>query len=104
MTRTKPKPAELLAIHAAELGLTPTPEHRFAPPRRWRFDLAFPDHMLAVEIEGGAWTGGRHTRGAGFISDMEKYNAAVLRGWRLLRFTPSQVFDGTAKATLAEAL
>ena len=97
-------PTDLLTIHARELGLTPVPEHRFAPPRRWRFDLAFPDRKLAIEIEGGAFTRGRHTRGAGFVKDMEKYNAAVLLGWRLLRFTPSQVLDGTARAALAEAI
>ena len=95
---------DLLHIHARELGLTPQPEHRFAPPRRWRFDLAFPDRKLAIEIEGGAFTRGRHTRGAGFVKDMEKYNAAVLLGWRVLRFTPDQVLDGTARATLAEAI
>jgi very-short-patch-repair endonuclease len=95
---------DLLTIHARELGLTPHPEHRFAPPRRWRFDLAFPDHKLAIEIEGGAFTRGRHTRGAGFIKDMEKYNTATLLGWRLLRFTPQQVLDGTARAQLAEAI
>ena len=50
----------------------PVAEHRFAPPRRWRFDWAWPDHMLALEIEGAVWTGGRHTRGAGYLRDMEK--------------------------------
>ena len=97
-------PATLLAVHAKELGLTPTLEHRFAPPRRWRFDIAFMDERIAVEIEGGAWTRGRHTRGAGFIGDMEKYNAAVIHGWRLLRFTPDQVMNGTAREVLAEAI
>lgn len=104
MTVAAVTPTDLLTIHAQELGLTPVREHRFAPPRRWRFDIAFPDRKLAIEIEGGAWTRGRHTRGAGFIRDMEKYNTATLRGWRLLRFTPSQVLDGTARAALAEAI
>jgi very-short-patch-repair endonuclease len=97
-------PTDLLLIHAAELGLHPTTEHRFAPPRRWRFDVAFPDRMLAIEIEGGVWTRGRHTRPAGFLRDAEKYNRAALLGWRVLRFTPQQVMDGTARATLVEAL
>jgi hypothetical protein len=34
----------------------PIREHRFAPPRRWRFDYAWPAHRLALEIEGGTWT------------------------------------------------
>ena len=99
-----PDATDLLLIHATELGLHPTTEHRFAPPRRWRFDIAFTDHKLAIEIEGGAWTRGRHTRGSGFIADMSKYNRAAILGWRVLRFTPAQVMDGTARATLAEAL
>lgn len=44
--------------------------------------------MIAVEIEGGVWTGGRHTSGSGFLGDMEKYNEAAAAGWRVLRFTP----------------
>ncbi len=69
------------------LGLpAPAIEYVFAPPRRWRFDFAWPDRMLAVECEGGVWTRGRHTRGSGYIADLEKYNAATIAGWRLLRF------------------
>ena len=46
---------------------------------------------MAMEVEGGVWTGGRHTRGSGFCSDMEKYNTATEMGWRVFRFTPQQV-------------
>jgi very-short-patch-repair endonuclease len=72
----------------------PVSEFKFHPTRRWRFDYAWPEQKLAVEIEGGAFTNGRHTRGAGFIKDMEKYNAAAAAGWRVLRYTPSQVASG----------
>jgi len=65
----------------------PAREYRFASPRRWKFDFAWPDARLAVEIEGGTWSGGRHTRGAGYANDCTKYNAAVLEGWRVLRYT-----------------
>lgn len=67
------------------------PEFRFTFPRRWRFDLAWPAFKVAVEQEGGVWTRGRHSRGAGMVKDMEKYNHAQLLGWRVFRFTPSQV-------------
>tara|TARA_Y100001938_G_scaffold150636_1_gene242562 strand:- start:2846 stop:3205 length:360 start_codon:yes stop_codon:yes gene_type:complete len=78
----------------------PIREYKFHPTRRWRFDLAFIDHKLAIEIEGGVWIRGRHTRGSGFISDMDKYNNAVLLSWYMLRFTPNDVKVGKALQTI----
>ncbi len=71
-------------------GPPPEIEYRFHPPRRWRFDLAWPSHRVAVEYEGGTWTRGRHTRPAGYSADCEKYNAAVMAGWHVLRYTAEQ--------------
>lgn len=67
----------------------PATEHRFDAVRKWRFDYAWPRNRVALEVEGGAWTRGRHTRGAGFIADLEKYSEAAAQGWRVLRVTPS---------------
>lgn len=75
----------------AVVGAVPEPEHRFHPTRRWRIDYAWPDQKLAVEIEGGVWTAGRHTRSKGFLKDAEKYNALTEMGWRLLRYPPKGV-------------
>lgn len=61
--------------------------------RDWRFDFAWPDAMVAVEVEGGTWTRGRHVRGGGFRGDCEKYNAACVLGWRVLRFTAGMLSD-----------
>jgi len=72
--------------------------------RRWRFDLASRLDMVAVEIEGGIWTRGRHTRGDGYLKDMEKYNAATVMGWRLIRVTPQQVDSGEALKLIQSAL
>jgi very-short-patch-repair endonuclease len=74
----------------------PEQEFRFHPDRKWRIDFAWPGLKLAVEIEGGIWTGGRHTRGAGVLGDMEKYNALAVAGWRLLRFDSAAVRSGRA--------
>ncbi len=74
----------------------PVSEFRFAPPRRWRFDLAWKDMMVAMEIEGGVWKYGRHNRPTGFLRDCEKYNEAVCRGWKVIRVTHEQLKDGTA--------
>ena len=82
----------------------PETEHRFAPPRRWRLDLAWPQALLAVEIEGGIWTNGRHTRGAGFLADCEKYNEATLLGWRILRVTREHIESGQALRWIERAL
>jgi len=79
-------------------------EYRFHARRRWRFDYAWPEQMLALEIEGGVWSGGRHVRGKGFLGDMEKYNAAALAGWRVLRVTPGQLVDGSAARLVRRAL
>jgi len=64
-----------------------TPEHKFHPKRRWRFDFAHVETKTAVEIEGGVWSGGRHTRGTGYVGDCEKYNAATREGWAVFRLT-----------------
>jgi hypothetical protein len=69
----------------------PVPEFRFSDTRKWRFDLAWPVYRLALEIEGGIWSQGRHVRGKGFLKDCEKYNEAAVLGWRLLRVTPDQL-------------
>jgi hypothetical protein len=74
----------------------PVAELRFARPRRFKFDWAWPDLHLALEIEGGSFISGRHTRGQGFKSDIEKYNLAAVLGWAVLRALPEQVDDGTA--------
>ncbi len=91
-----------MQLHAA--GLRPTREYRFAPPRRFRFDFAWPSLRIAMEIDGGIWTRGRHTRGAGVERDMEKLNLAAVNGWRVLRFSPRMVLDGSALTTAFRAL
>jgi very-short-patch-repair endonuclease len=87
---------KLFELHCKAHGLHPVTEHRFHPVRKWRFDFAFPERMAAVEIEGGVWTNGRHTRGSGFLEDMEKYNAAAALGWFVFRFDGGAVKSGEA--------
>ncbi|MDX3913736.1 MAG: hypothetical protein QHC79_09370 [Pseudosphingobacterium sp.] len=71
------------------------PEYRFDLERRWRFDYAIPSHKIAIEVEGGVWTNGRHTKGKGYIRDMEKYNRANALGWRLIRVVPDELVTGS---------
>lgn len=79
-------------------------EFMFARPRRWRADFAFPELRIFIEVEGGIWVRGRHTRGAGFIKDCEKYNAAALNGFIVLRFTREHIVSGYAIRTVEKAI
>jgi len=80
------QPLTLVPLICRTEGL-PQPETElvFHPKRKWRFDYAWPDQKVALEIEGGVYTRGRHTRGKGYENDMRKYNAALLLGWKVLR-------------------
>ncbi len=94
----------------------PEPEHYFAKPRKWRVDRAWPEHKVAVEIEGGTWGRkiichncgsvvrakkkggvGRELRlygghnAAGFKKDIEKYNRLAADGWLLLRYSNEDI-------------
>jgi very-short-patch-repair endonuclease len=59
--------------------------------RKWRFDYAWPDEKMAVELEGSVFRQGRHTRGRGYMADCEKYNAATIQGWTVLRYTTTHL-------------
>ena len=105
MTTTESELEATLGMHIRGNGLPePEREYRFHPRRRWAFDFAWPAAMLAVEVEGGVWAQGRHTRGAGFIADCEKYNEATLIGWRVLRVTGQHIDDGSAIDWIRRAL
>lgn len=114
---------------AAELP-TPVQQHKFSPDRKWRFDLAWPDRWLALEVEGGTYgrtvqcqscnstvtqtlkdgrvypvrLGGRHNTGSGYEKDLEKYNTAAKLGWRVLRVTTNMVSDGRALLLMIDVL
>lgn len=66
-------------------------EYKFHPKRKWRFDYAIIDKKIAIEIEGGIWSKGRHINPKGFLNDCEKYNEATMLGWQLLRI-PTDYF------------
>lgn len=69
----------------------PVPEYRFHEARKWRFDYAWPERKIAVEIDGGVFVQGRHNRGAGYRKDTEKLNAAAELGWRVMRYLPAEI-------------
>ena len=84
-------PTIVTAYYRAEGLPEPVYEHRFHPARKWRMDIAWPDCLVAIEVQGAIFRGGRHTRGAGMAKDMEKFNAAQRMGWSLLLIQPNDV-------------
>ena len=66
----------------------PVFEHQFHQVRKWRFDLAWPDQRVYMEVDGGIWIKGGHNRGAQMRKDWEKRNAASALGWRGLWCEP----------------
>jgi very-short-patch-repair endonuclease len=101
LPRPKSQSEELFALQLRAEKIDFLREYRFDVKRRWRFDFAIPlgliaNKTLAVEIDGGTWSNGRHNRGSGFEKDRERDAAAMMSGWRVLRVTTNQVKSGKA--------
>jgi hypothetical protein len=86
----KYKPEIVVQWFAAH-KLIAVPEYKFHPERKWRFDFAFVDSLVALECQGGLFTNGRHSRGAALLKEHEKLNEAAARGWRILFTTPDKL-------------
>lgn len=103
--RNSPKITDLFTVLCrSDLNVECVKEFKFHPTRRWRFDYAIPEHRIALEVEGGVWTGGRHTRPQGFLGDIEKYNTATLMGWRVFRTTPDDLLRTATLKMLKQAI
>ncbi len=108
--KTAQKPAKqplrdvFTVICKTDLKVECVKEFKFHPVRKWRFDYAIPEHKIALEVEGGVWSGGRHTRPQGFLGDIEKYNTATLMGWRVFRTTPDDLLRTATLNLLKSAI
>lgn len=112
----------LLALHVAGVKLPPPQREypfaamevgrgrgvkqrlRLAGLRNWRFDFAWPPQRLAVEVEGGAYSYGRHTRGRGFSDDLRKYHHALRLGWVVYRCDPDMIRSGVVVGVIQDIL
>ena len=83
----------------------PILEYKFCEQRKWRGDFVWLEpRKVLLEIEGGIWSQGRHTRGKGFTNDCEKLNTASLQGFLVLRVTKYHLISGDALKWLKLAL
>ncbi|MFM5140734.1 hypothetical protein [Aeromonas caviae] len=103
--RVRAQTADLAEATAEVLSAFPScvNELAFHPVRRWRFDHAWPTHMIAVEIHGGVHSGGHHVSADGFINDRHKMNEAVLMGWHVIEVTTDDVRNGNLEEWLTQA-
>ncbi len=95
---------ELMALQLRSMNIEFTTEFKFCDTRRWRADFRISNTQVLVEVEGGTWSGGRHTTGKGYELDCEKYNWATSNGWQVIRFTTSQVKKGDALKAVVDLL
>jgi hypothetical protein len=97
---------ELIFVNRLEHAGLPLGEaqYPFVPGRQHRFDRAWPDHMVAVEIQGGVYSDDGHGRKSIVARDCLKLSLAAAFGWRCLPVTRQMIEDGTAINLLVRAL
>lgn len=95
---------QLMAVHLRAHNIAFTTEFKFCSSRKWRSDFYVTSTQILIEVEGGTWSGGRHTRGKGYEQDCEKYSWAAANGWTVLRFTTGQIKSGQAIEMVRMAL
>lgn len=93
-TKAKPgsKIEELLAQQISTVGLpAPVREYRHIPGRKYRLDFAWPDRLIAVEVQGMV-----HRIKERFEADIEKRAESLLAGWTVLEVSGASIRDGRA--------
>jgi very-short-patch-repair endonuclease len=58
------------------------------PGRKFRIDIAFPDHRVAVELDGWQYHG-KHQKD--FQSSVDRHNLLVVHRWVVLHFTAGDI-------------
>ncbi len=96
---------EMFALQCEQAGFpAPLREYAAVPGRRFRWDFAWTDARVLVEINGGTYARMGHSTGTGIARDYEKSNLAVLAGWKVFAFDRRMVEGGTALDVTAKAL
>jgi very-short-patch-repair endonuclease len=81
-------------------------EFYFAQSRKWRSDWRIQGTKILIEFEGGLFKkrAAGHSSVTGILRDIEKYNAAAIAGWLVIRITPKHVMSGQALKWVEDAL
>ena len=85
-TRIEALPLREMKLVVQLLNIDFVSEFKFHETRQWRFDISIPSLKIAIEYEGIMSRKSRHTTVTGYTKDCEKYNAATIAGWRILRY------------------
>lgn len=91
--RSEPKGIAYIKSVLEKHGINYEVEYKFSTTRKFRFDIALPQFMLACEYEGIFSGKSRHTTVGGYTKDCEKYNLAAICGWKVLRYTSKNYHD-----------
>lgn len=109
-------PTDEILHYCRRRGLPPPAlEYQFVSFRDWKFDLAWPELLVAVEIQGGSFggkpcpvckrrPGGRHNSGPAMRDEFEKLAHAAIRGWSVIPLMPEQVKEATGLDWIRRAL
>ena len=82
----------------------PVREYKAIPERRFRFDFAWVEQKLLVEVQGQIWKKGGHSSGVGIMRDHEKNNLAVINGWRVMYCNSNTITSGEAINQIEKAI
>ena len=96
---------ELFAFQATAAGLPPFEREYLVPGvSRFRYDFAWIEQKLLVEINGGTWGHMGHSTGKGIARDYRKNRLPQELGWRCYSFTGDEVKEGEAIEVVRKAL
>jgi len=101
-----PSHLEIMLDDQMCLAGLPAPEAEFSAieGRRYRWDFAWPNQKVLVEVQGAVWVKGGHSTGTGITRDAEKNNLAILAGWKPLIVTADHIKSGKALEWIKQAL
>lgn len=72
----------------------PVRQYKFLPDRKFLWDFAWVEDLLAVEIQGGSFMAkSGHNTALGQARDCEKQRLAVAAGWRVLPYNSVDMKD-----------